>query len=136
MTASILASTSALVLLAVATSGCTLIHDNDPFRISVLNHLATNWDGTVIVLEDDGDERFRRHLSVSARSMSLTLDLPPLVGEFTFIVESGGSRWQSQATTAEGSYSWTVTIGESGAVCFDFLLGGTSRTECPPRSPA
>ncbi len=135
-TASAFLSTSALLLVAVATSGCTLIHDNDPFRISVINHLPTNWDGTVVVVDDQGDERFRRHLPVSARSISLTLDIPPLVGDFTFLVESGGGRWESQATTAEGRYSWTVVIEESGAVCFDFLLGGTGRTDCPPRSPA
>ncbi|MHB1262497.1 MAG: hypothetical protein ACYC2H_12365 [Thermoplasmatota archaeon] len=135
-TASAFLAASAMVFVAVATSGCTLIHTNDPFRISVINHLATTWDGSVVVVDDEGNERFRRHLPVSARSISLTIDIPPLAGDFTFIVESGGGRWEGHATVAEGSYSWTVTIEESGAVCFQFLLDGAGQSDCPPRSQA
>lgn len=136
MKPSAFAAASASVLLAVATSGCTLITDDEPFRISVINQQPTEWQGTVIVLDDEGGERFRRALTVTGRSMSLTLDLPPLVGDFTFAVESGGGRWQGRATTAEGSYSWTILIGERGTVCFDFLLAGTGRTDCPTRTTA
>jgi hypothetical protein len=126
--------TLAMMALAVATSGCTLIHDDVPFQISVINDQDADWAGVVVVVDDAGHERFRRALTVSEHSISLTIDIPPLVGDFRFIAESGGSRWEATASSAEGPYSWAVVVDAAGVVCFDLHLAAP-RTVCPePRA--
>lgn len=123
------------VPLAALLSGCTLLSDEEPFRVAVHSQMREPWTGTVVVSEADGDERFRKTYTITQNSIRTQDYLNELVGEFVFVVESPDWRWEDTQAMGAGKSSWTVTVVQPDRVCYRYSVDGATSEACPEPTP-
>lgn len=128
---------AASLLLLPALSGCTLLKDEEPFQVRVTTGLSDPWTGTVTIRDEEGAQVFSRQVTLSRTSIRTPFHIGELEGPHTFVVESGGWRWQDTAAMAPGESGWTVLVHQPDRVCFEYVRdGAASGPVCPERAPA
>ena len=119
-------------LLVAGLAGCdTLLKDEEPFEILVVSDLRDPWSGAIVVETADGEQVFRKPVTITTNSIRTAYHIGALEGEHMFAAESGGRRWETTRLVHEGD-SLTYVIRSATEVCFDFRQDTGSAQVCDP----
>ena len=121
------------VAACVVLAGCLLVA-KQPFGVHLENDAQRDWTGRLLILDDDGDVRFDETVTAADDEL-LDWEIGELVGEFTFIVEAEGQRWEQTVGHGRGDDDWTVVVGVDG-ICFGHHFDDYDQETCPVPRPA